>query len=246
MEVHHHQPATTSHSPKKWTHYFWEFLMLFLAVFCGFMAENMREHAIEKKREKIYMKKLVEDLESDTISYNKYARNNVRALQIIDSLIYLLKSPNRKSHLSRIYYLARMSTLRTDQLITNNRTFEEMRSSGQLRLINNQQVSDSISNYYQSLKLINTQNERISVRVNEYFLAMGKVFDAEIFLQIFKNATEPVNQSLQLLTEDPQQINQLLSLAQYLYGTFTHVENQSVKRFESAENLIKLIKSKYL
>ena len=30
-----------SHTPrKKWTHYFWEFLMLFLAVFCGFLAEN--------------------------------------------------------------------------------------------------------------------------------------------------------------------------------------------------------------
>jgi hypothetical protein len=29
-------------SRKKWTHYFWEFLMLFLAVFCGFLAENLR------------------------------------------------------------------------------------------------------------------------------------------------------------------------------------------------------------
>ena len=45
MEVHHH-PHT---SGKKWTHYFWEFLMLFLAVFCGFIAENFREHQIEKK-----------------------------------------------------------------------------------------------------------------------------------------------------------------------------------------------------
>ncbi len=45
MEVHrhNHRPVT------KWTHYLWEFLMLFLAVFCGFMAENLREHSIEKK-----------------------------------------------------------------------------------------------------------------------------------------------------------------------------------------------------
>ena len=40
MEVHHH-----SHTARKnWTHYFWEFLMLFLAVFCRFIAENQREH----------------------------------------------------------------------------------------------------------------------------------------------------------------------------------------------------------
>ena len=48
MEVHHH--AHTAR--KKWTHYFWEFLMLFLAVFCGFMAEYQLEHTIEHQREK--------------------------------------------------------------------------------------------------------------------------------------------------------------------------------------------------
>jgi hypothetical protein len=46
MEVHHH-----AHTPgKKWTHYLWEFLMLFLAVFCGFLAEYQLEHKLEKDR----------------------------------------------------------------------------------------------------------------------------------------------------------------------------------------------------
>jgi len=39
MEIHAH-----SHTPrKKWTHYFREFLMLFPAVFCGFLAEYQLE-----------------------------------------------------------------------------------------------------------------------------------------------------------------------------------------------------------
>ena len=42
MEVHAH----THTEKKKFTHYLWEFLMLFLAVFCGFLAENFREHKI--------------------------------------------------------------------------------------------------------------------------------------------------------------------------------------------------------
>jgi hypothetical protein len=37
MEVHHH--AHHDHGKKNWKSYFWEFLMLFLAVFCGFLAE---------------------------------------------------------------------------------------------------------------------------------------------------------------------------------------------------------------
>ena len=38
MEVHHH-----SHHPKKWKEYITEFLMLFLAVTLGFLAEYLRE-----------------------------------------------------------------------------------------------------------------------------------------------------------------------------------------------------------
>jgi len=58
MEVHHHShPAgDDSHrSRKKWTHYLWEFIMLFLAVFSGFLAEYQLEHQIEKERAEKYL-----------------------------------------------------------------------------------------------------------------------------------------------------------------------------------------------
>ena len=53
MEVHAH---SHSHGKKNWKNYFWEFLMLFLAVFCGFLAENQREHYVEYQREKTIYK----------------------------------------------------------------------------------------------------------------------------------------------------------------------------------------------
>ena len=66
MEVHHH--AHTSR--KKWTHYFWEFLMLFLAVFYGFLAEYGLEHKIEKDREKQFIISLVNDIKADIAHLN--------------------------------------------------------------------------------------------------------------------------------------------------------------------------------
>ena len=42
--------------------------MLFLAVFCGFLAEYQLEHKIEKDKEKQYIHSLLEDLEEDTIA----------------------------------------------------------------------------------------------------------------------------------------------------------------------------------
>ncbi len=254
MEVHHHahtsptpDPSTGSghRSRKKWTHYFWEFLMLFLAVFCGFMAENIREHSIEKKREKIYMYNLVEDLRADTSAYIRYTNANESAFGMVDSLMYLMNSTERKSKLNRIYYLARKFTMRSDLLYTNTRTYDEMRSSGQLRLIHNRAISDALSRYYQSLKHIQNQNDRVTVRINEFFLTMGDIFDARTLLQISNNNQVPDNSSLRLLTEDTQQINRMLTLAQYLYSTFKYVETIAQLRLIAANKLIQLIKNEY-
>jgi len=51
MEVHHHPKA----GPKKFKEYFFEFLMLFLAVTLGFFAENLREHFSDKEKERKYV-----------------------------------------------------------------------------------------------------------------------------------------------------------------------------------------------
>src|SRR3954449_10203039 len=43
---------------KKWEEYVLEFLMLFLAVFLGFVAENIRESNADHEREKQYAREL--------------------------------------------------------------------------------------------------------------------------------------------------------------------------------------------
>jgi hypothetical protein len=73
MEVHAH-----THTERKkclpagqaGTHYFWEFLMLFLAVFCGFLAEYQLEHKIEKERGMQYIRSFYNDLKADTAEFS--------------------------------------------------------------------------------------------------------------------------------------------------------------------------------
>src|SRR5690348_8331488 len=89
MEVHHH-----AHAPgKKWTHYLWEFLMLFLAVFCGFLAENTREHMLEHKKAKAYARSLLKDLQNDTADILTAERYESRTMDMIDSLMSLTVKP---------------------------------------------------------------------------------------------------------------------------------------------------------
>src|SRR6185436_18829026 len=73
MEVHAH----THTAQKKWTHYFWEFLMLFLAVFCGFLAENMREHMVEHQRAKQLANNLYKEIYEDSIAVQQCLSNRV-------------------------------------------------------------------------------------------------------------------------------------------------------------------------
>ena len=87
MEVHH--PHHPTHK-KKWTEYLLEFLMLFLAVFLGFIAENLREISVEKHRAKEYMHSLIEDLEADTsniqstISLAEVIKKQTENLSLLD------------------------------------------------------------------------------------------------------------------------------------------------------------------
>src|SRR5882757_2842561 len=134
MEVHAH-----THTPrKKWTHYIWEFLMLFLAVFCGFLAENQREHMIEHRREKQFMQSLVRDLKKDTAFLNfAFPRKETR-LKSIDSVFTFFENNPLPNEIPG-YVVVQMRRTAWDQPLDRNKgTIDQLKSSGSLRLIRKQ------------------------------------------------------------------------------------------------------------
>src|SRR2546423_245417 len=69
METHaHHLHKAPA---KGWKHFLFEFLMLFLAVFAGFLAENQREELVEHNREKKLMRTLISDLKNDSANFEQ-------------------------------------------------------------------------------------------------------------------------------------------------------------------------------
>ena len=127
MEVHHHSHTAR----KKWTHYFWEFLMLFLAVFCGFLAEYTLEHKIEKDREKQFINSFVNDLKADIAQLNLIIQRRNEKVERIDSLIYLINSTDFADHGSSIYFNAIHTSRLVDVRFTpNNGTLQQLKNSG--------------------------------------------------------------------------------------------------------------------
>ena len=85
--------------------------MLFLAVFCGFLAENQREHYIEHLREKQYMRSLLEDLQTDTATINRVHSRALTQLSFLDSLIDLGNHiPVKAENINKLYFLQGKST----------------------------------------------------------------------------------------------------------------------------------------
>jgi len=128
MEVHHH--AHTAR--KKWTHYFWEFLMLFLAVFCGFLAEYQLEHKIEKERAKELAGSLYNDIKKDTVGLNTIIANfTSRKLIHIDSLLGILQNKHKRNDTAFSVHAAWLVFI--NNFTRNNGTYEQMKNSGSLR-----------------------------------------------------------------------------------------------------------------
>ena len=128
MEVHHH----TQTPRKKWTHYFWEFLMLFLAVFCGFLAEYQLEHKIEKERAKELAGSLYSDIKKDTVDLNTIIANFAfKKLNHIDSLLGILQNKYHRNDTAFSVHTAWLVFI--NNFTRNNGTYEQMKNSGSLR-----------------------------------------------------------------------------------------------------------------
>src|SRR6187455_203479 len=83
MEVHHH--THHAHDKRNWKSYFWEFLMLFLAVTLGFFVENQREHYIENERAKEFSKSLIQDLQNDIVGIQRQKKTASMYIALADS-----------------------------------------------------------------------------------------------------------------------------------------------------------------
>ena len=246
MEVHAH-----SHTDrKKWTHYFWEFLMLFLAVFCGFLAENFREHQVERHREKEYIVSLIKDLEYDTLQFNQTIKKTEGKVPFYDSVLLFLRNPATFSDKLpfRFYIKTNLEIIYTP----SEPTLQQLKGSGNLRLLGKKLVLDSILIYDSKITgpFINQNN--YVVDFNKRLIQLQeKVFDDSnfnLFLNDVFNKSDESNDSdydLQLFTKDKEKLMELSNL--YIDAKATDVFYISTleSRKKDAEKLIALIKREY-
>jgi hypothetical protein len=233
MEVHAH-----SHTPrKKWTHYFWEFLMLFLAVFCGFLAEYQLEHIIEHQREKQYIRSLVGDIKSDLGQLEVLDKEWIESSLTTDTLLQFLSEKNSYSNSGPLLPLVYHSTGFTD-FVSNDGTIQQLKNSGGLRLLRKSRIADSLMSYQKTVDRVIIKQAGMN-DAQQYRNRITDLFD------VIHIVTATEERNIPLLNMDAKAINSGYTYILEWKGEFQGLKILAKDTRECGERLLKIIYEEY-
>ena len=240
MEVHAH----THTARKKWTHYFWEFLMLFLAVFCGFLAEYQLEHKIERERERTYIKSMIGDLQKDTAALASVISSFDRSIKRLDTAFNLYRGITKGYNDT----LWRSLPSGYPDFIKSNITMQQLLFSGGLRLIHSEEAADGIVEY----ELVNDDLDIDINSLREIYL--HSTISRRALLNEMDLDADKKTMTIEQLRSGPK--NYLLRTDMAFLGNYynelktfrvicTIVKNREIKLMAQAGLLIQLLKKEY-
>jgi len=159
MEVHKH-PHHVTHK-KKWGEYLLEFLMLFLAVFLGFVAENIREHNVEREREKELAVSFYNELKGDSSAFQIAIGNRQRK----DAAFNYVKRYFADSNLIvcsktfSVNFFYTFATFSPSIFEPNDAILTQLKNSGSLRYFKNQELQELTGKISVAISNLRKRNE---------------------------------------------------------------------------------------
>ena len=222
--------------------------MLFLAVFCGFLAENQREHMVEHQREKKFMVSLLQDLKHDTADLSGNSKAWESFYNNILTLRTFVEPPFQASNSENAYYRSAL-IFNFSEFNYNDRTIEQLRNSGNFRLIRKQNVVDSLVGYDNIIR--NALRNIEAVARNQMLAVLSMQSDLfnsrhiEEYLTGVYGPENPPAENLYKVENKPELLfryyNELYKYKMFAWGLT--VVNYELKA--RALNLIKLINKEY-
>ena len=244
MEVHAH-----THTPrKKWTHYLWEFIMLFLAVFCGFLAEYQLEQKIENERERQYMTSMIDNLKNDTAEVKNIINIYESKIKWLDSLLSIRYSDfSVRKNQERYYNYCIKIFFNNAAFQSNDATLIQLRNSGGLRLIRAKGVADSITTYQQEMEGTQSQYLVTDRYFNKSNTLLEKIVDETIlFDTAYYSKGRFSDKAMLSINDDTQLLKEFFNTIQVYKLIARSYLNYNLKYdLEYGERLISFIDKKY-
>lgn len=158
IEVHHHPKV----EKKKVKEYLMEGLFIFIAVSLGFIADNIREHFSNKEIEKRNMELIADNLRGDIENIKENIRYNEEKVKILDTLISYKGIKNVDSLYSQRFSYLVTKSIYNPTFFSNTAAIDQMKFSGSLRLVKNNEILSGIYKYESMNEHIATNREGIN------------------------------------------------------------------------------------
>jgi hypothetical protein len=137
-----------------WPAYLIEVLVIILGISITLILEEWRDNSKERQLERIYQKNLLGDVEADLQSL-KYATENTRQLlEKGDGLLQFIRDPlNHPLSLDQVNADLR-TIIGRPNFVSNDATFSDLKSSGNLRLVKDIRLTGLMFAYYSQTETI--------------------------------------------------------------------------------------------
>lgn len=219
--------------------------MLFLAVTLGFLVENQREHYIEHRQEKQYMKLMMEDLITDTIQLQRSLAEIGNSLSNIDSTILHLVTRNVAKQTTTDAYRFSSVALKRIPVVFTDRTLTQLKNSGRMRIVRSQKVMDALTHYWNHIEVI-----RITLDRHAHYRSMGRDLEIKIFnvakgfLKDHEFMTRPGGE-MDLVSRNAELITEYANALAYCGVVLKQGSIELIEQHRLATELINLIQKEY-
>ena len=249
MEVHHH-----THHPKSWKEYIQEFLMLFFAVFLGFMSEYYLEYRAERHKEHDYLVSMQKDLKADLEEMKLKDSNMEKIVNSGNKIVQLVYKPVLvETDIDSIYIHSFIIISRFYNIDFSSGTIDQLRNAGGFRLIQNEEIVREISDYEKGKGTMKIQLESIMERAANVHIIQNKLLHSTVFstnkkigefgfdvarLKELKKQTGSA-----FITAEKTTLYEYANYASVMKGYMAYYEVLSKIQQEKAKALIKLIEA---
>lgn len=224
--------------------------MLFLAVFCGFLAENFREHKVEHQRAKVYAANLFDELKKDTARLNSLITQHKFVSSKLDTFCLFNKEKTQR-HVTNgmLYYYASYAT-HVFYFSPHNATIEQLKGSGNLRLMSNK-TAHQISEYDKKIRELEREYGLSKSEFEKMESLHFKLFDVYLMETLLPGPDKKVSDSFLLSTtlpirNDDEMMREYTGWMKFEANIYNFQVSEFLKPIrQKAEELLALLKKEY-
>lgn len=183
-----------------------ELVVVVLGVLIAFWVDNLNAQRLERRQERAYLRGVLQDVGSDSVSFAFRSELADRGLQAADQLLALRDDPSRGATADSLSVWLFQAAF-VDNFTAQDHTYREILGAGGLSLIRDPVIRRAISDYYRSIESAGFFTDWYKGEEEDYWNLLAVRLDSEDFEAVTRSEVAAGNLNVerilaQLRTDD--------------------------------------------